>query len=740
MFEKILKQLNFFIGIIALGILFGFVFQAAQVEIRDLDLWLHWGLGKYITQTGMIPHVDMLSWTMTGKSWIDHEWLFQVVIYNIQNLWGWNGLLVMQGLVVLAILGLLFFMANDRNKQIIVILLLYIVATIMEQRFTVRPDLFSLLFFSLYIFVLALHLDKKWAMPFLVFIQIIWVNVHGFFFFGPLFVLIGILSEFIKRKVKLPWEWNSIGRLNDSEYKNLKIMFGLMVLACFVNPYFWRGAGYPVDVFISTLTGANKVFFAYIQELKKPLIWRDLFSLEHEGSYKLMILFSGISFIFNRRKVDISALFLWLLFLGFSLGAVRNLPFFAVAAYLVFITNIYELKAADIVPVTFKKPIFIPITEIAVKLLLMVSIFNAFNQDIFTGYYDFDTNKRKSEYGDVSLREYPSHAVDFLVENKIKGKFFNDFNSGAYLIGRAWPNIKVFIDGRTEFYGKDFFENYIKVWQKGEKDAIKKYVEDAGATGAFLNSARQNIPKETLRNFYNSPNWKVIYFDWDAVIFLRDIEENKALIKQFGIDLAKWQPKEEDIYKLRTERVRPFRNQNRADMLLNLKLYGPAMAEAKEAMKVSPGFYEAHYTIGRIYFEEKKFKEAFPYLRFAAAVEPSDDAAQYDFAECYYNLKMYDLALKQYNDIKASWPKDLVARYWIAKVLAKQEKYEEAFKEISAFHKSKPKEVLKVLEVGDIAFEQKNIEQAKKIYDLVKNAETDKAEVKARFEKLKSGK
>ena len=39
---------------------------------------------------------------------------------------------------------------------------------------------------------------------------------------------------------------------------------------------------------------------------------------------------------------------------------------------------------------------------------------------------------------------------DFLVANKVKGNFFNDFNSGAYLVGRCSPNIKVFIDGRTE--------------------------------------------------------------------------------------------------------------------------------------------------------------------------------------------------------------------------------------------------------------------------------------------------
>ncbi|MBF0478498.1 MAG: tetratricopeptide repeat protein [Candidatus Omnitrophica bacterium] len=736
MIEKILKQLSFYLGLVALGILFGFIFQAAQIEIRDLDLWLHLSMGKYIAQTGHIPQADMMSWTLPGKAWIDHEWLFQVVIYHIHNLWGWNGLQVMQGLLVLGVLGLLFFMANDKEKQILVIPLLFVVATILQQRFTVRPDLFSLLFFTVYIYVLSLHIDKKWTLPFLFLVQVVWVNFHGFFFFGPLFILMGIVSEFIKRKVRLPGEWNSIGRLTDEEYRGLKIILGVVVLACFINPYFWRGAGYPVDVLISTLNGQNKVFFQFIQELKRPLASGELFSLHQDGAYKLMILLSAASFFLNRRKIDISALFFWLVFLFFSLSAVRNLVFFAVAAYLVIITNIYQLKASDVIPLTFKKPVFVFITEIAAKVLVILSIFNMFNGDIFRGYYDFDNFKRKSEYGGVSLRDYPAQAVDFLNKNKISGKFFNDFNSGAYLIGRAWPDVKVFIDGRTEFYGKDFFEHYLKVWQKGEPDAIKKYVEDAGATGAFLNSARQTIPKDVLKYFYNSPQWKVVYFDCDAVIFLRDIEQNKVWIKQFGMDLSKWQAKTEDIFQMKAERVRPYRNQTRADTLFSLQLLEPAMAEAKEAMKISPTFYESYYVIGRIYALQKKYEDAYPFLRYAASVAEDNDEVRYDFAQCYYDLKKYDLALKEYQDILTDWPNDAIVHQLMAKVYVQMKKYGDAYQQLETFHKMKPQEVSKVLDVGDLVLEQKAYEPAEQFFKLGRNSGADQDLAHLRLGKL----
>ena len=34
--------------------------------------------------------------------------------------------------------------------------------------------------------------------------------------------MIGLLSEWLKRRVRLPYEWNESGRLTDDEFKRLK--------------------------------------------------------------------------------------------------------------------------------------------------------------------------------------------------------------------------------------------------------------------------------------------------------------------------------------------------------------------------------------------------------------------------------------------------------------------------------------------------------------------------------------
>jgi hypothetical protein len=244
--------------------------------------------------------------------------------------------------------------------------------------------------------------------------------------------------------------------------------------------------------------------------------------------------------VFNRRRIDISALLFWLIFLLFSLKAVRNAPFFAFAAYLVLITNLSNINFEDIVPVRFTLKKFQYLTTIILHFLFLLWIFGFFRVLSTRGYYDFDKYALKSEFGGISQKTYPDKAADFLVANKVRGNFFNDFNSGAYLLGRTFPDIKVFIDGRTEVYGGTFFKKYREVWEHGNADLFEKAVQKFQLTGALLNSSRELIPKKILNYLYHHPDWHVVYFNYDAVIFLkvrRPIERsltNSRLILRSG--------------------------------------------------------------------------------------------------------------------------------------------------------------------------------------------------------------
>ncbi|MCA9408003.1 MAG: hypothetical protein KC733_04900, partial [Candidatus Omnitrophica bacterium] len=95
------KKINYYIGLVPIALIFGVAAVVSGLEIKDLDLWLHLAMGKFIMTNHYIPHVDMLSSTIAGQPWVNHEWLFQVVVYNIFERFGFDGLIKMQTVVVI---------------------------------------------------------------------------------------------------------------------------------------------------------------------------------------------------------------------------------------------------------------------------------------------------------------------------------------------------------------------------------------------------------------------------------------------------------------------------------------------------------------------------------------------------------------------------------------------------------------------------------------------------------------
>ena len=717
MSDNFWKKVDYIFGLFSLAAIFAVLVVSANIEVKDLDLWLHLAMGRFITLHRFVPSVDVLSCSIAGTAWVNHEWLFQVVVYNIFNAWGAQGLITMQVMVVSLTMLLLLCLGYDKKRQLVTTIILFLVYMVYQQRFTTRPDLYSLLFFTIYIFVLSLHIDKKWSAPALFIVQVLWSNMHGFFFFGPLFILIGIVSEWVRRNIYLPYEWNESGKLSDDEYDRIKKIFFFVVLACLFNPLFVKGAWYPINVFFS-LSGENKIFFKHIQELKQPITGQTLFDQSHYLYYKVMIGLSFISFIFNRRRIDISALLFWLVFLIFSLMAVRNTIFFAFAAYLVLITNIINIDPKDIVPIRFTQKKFQYLTTIIINILFLLWMFNYYQTISLHSYYDFDKYELKSDFGGISQRSYPDKAVDFLVEQKIKGNFFNDFNSGAYILGRTHPDIKVFIDGRTEVYGGEFFRTYQEVWEYGSAELIEKTFDQYQITGALLNSSRQLIPKRFLNYLYEHEDWRVVYFNYDAVIFLKDVEANKTVIDQFEIDLAKWKAPEANLFKIGTLRVRPYRPYYRAYTLESLDLDDVALKELEEAIRIDPFYADAHDLAGKIYAKRKEYNKAFKHFRIAVTASPGKKEMRYNLALSYSDLEEYEGAISQYETIIAMWPGDPKGHFLLTKNYIMNEEYDEAVKALEQAHRLSPQDVKDLLELGDMMFERKAYKEARAAYGI----------------------
>ena len=696
--KNILTRIDSFSRIAVVTLLFIILFVLAHRSIFDLDLWLHIKTGEWILEQRTVPKTDIFSFTIQGKPWVDHSWLFQVITYLSYNKFGFEGLIFLESLVIcIAFLFLLFSIYKAENFYITV--LIFFLAIIASQvRYNIRPDIFSVLFLSIYLFFLKRPV-KRLSFYALILVQVLWVNFHGYFFLGPLLVFVFVLQEFLARKFedKLPWAWSQANRMEEANYIKLKRLLLLVILVNLINPQFLKGALYPAWLLKDALLGRHNLFFDYIQELK------SVFKLKFAGTlhyFLIMIISLGV-FILNFRRIKFSDLFMFVIFLPFSF-VIRNIAFFVFVASHIIYSNLEGLRQIPFL-LKEKRPLW---QKAAFHLMFMIFVIFALyylNNQLFLTYFDFQSGEFKSDLLGIREHMFPKRGVDFVLNQSLPAKMFNDFNSGAYLIGRAYPQRQVFVDGRTELYGAEFHQDLRKI-SRGDAEIFDKVIKKYNITAFFLSYAIFPPSRGLLEHLAEDPSWKIVYLDESATIFLKDNPENKELIKKFQIDFRKWEPPEFDFTRV-IKYVYPAPYIRRAEVLDILKQDEAVLKEVNAALEILPNSSKALDLKGRVFLRQGSAEKAFAYFRAAFILSRKNLDIVYDMACAYQKMKMYNEAADLFKFILKRDPENLDAYLELATIyrekgepgrakelLKKAEKFFPENKEIG--------ERLKILEVN----------------------------------------
>jgi tetratricopeptide (TPR) repeat protein len=204
------------------------------------------------------------------------------------------------------------------------------------------------------------------------------------------------------------------------------------------------------------------------------------------------------------------------------------------------------------------------------------------------------------------------------------------------------------------------------------------------------------------------PGWKIVYFDYDGVIFLKDIPFNKVWIDRFAIDLKKWQPIPMDLQKLATKRVDPTPLNSRAYLLQNFGLLDIALKELREALKVSPDDAETYRLLGEIYATKKDYRRAFEYIRIAASFRPGSTETRLKLAFAYEQLKDYKGAIVQYERVLENDWKNAKVYFGLARCNARLGKENIALGHLKTAQTLDPEDKIAVKRFHDIMDEIKN--------------------------------
>ena len=172
--------------------------------LLDPDLPWHLSAARNMAATGGVPRGDFLSWTMAGKPWVDFEWGTQLIFYGLYKVGGTTALCLFKAVAYFCVT--LFFAALLELWTLPVLwtgLAAPLFALALLPIAQIRPEIFSLLLFSLELYLmerrrlgrlvmsdrslLALHLP----------LYILWANLHAGFVTGLLLCACYGAGEFI---------------------------------------------------------------------------------------------------------------------------------------------------------------------------------------------------------------------------------------------------------------------------------------------------------------------------------------------------------------------------------------------------------------------------------------------------------------------------------------------------------------------------------------------------------------
>ena len=481
-------------------------FAAGMGLLADCDTGYHVRTGEYILNSHSIPRHDIFSHLTPPIPWTAHEWLSEVFMALIHRAFGLTGIVIFFAFVIAVTYYLLFKrILADRPNILVAVLVIMLVIGSSQIHWLARPHVFSLLLTVLWYGLLDdFQYNNKNYLYVLPLIMLLWVNLHGGYIIS--FVLTGIYLAGDLLKF-----FFSTGQVK-SEYRQKVKSLGFAILACLIaaliNPY-----GYHILLFPFKLT-ANKFIMDNVQEFLSPNF--------HESMIFTYLLFFMVAiFAISRQNLNIIQLVLILLFSYMSLYSARYIPLFGIIAAPILtrqgdlvlkqypgrFTAFLGKRAGRIASVDKSARGYIwPV----ISVLLVVFLVAAGKAE-----YRFDENIK------------PVAAVEFLKKEHIKGNMFNNDEFGDYIIYEASPEYKVFFDGRSDMYGEARMKEYFKVIriEPGWKDVIEKY----GITWIIYDA------KSVLSRFLlEGKDWKLVYSDKVANIFMKNIPENRKWIEKYN--------------------------------------------------------------------------------------------------------------------------------------------------------------------------------------------------------------
>jgi hypothetical protein len=413
-----------------------------QGLLADADVGWHIRTGEYIIDHQAVPHLDLYSFSKPDAPWYAWEWGVDVIDAALHRAMGLKGVVLLAGVLIALFATTIVRRMVWRNVHLFVGLVVALMAVGGASiHFLARPHIFTLLLLSVSVWIV--EADRKsptWLIWLLIPLTAVWTNLHGGFL--ALIALLGLTALGIAIEA-----WLGTARWHGSQ------RYVILTCACaavsLVNPN-----TYHLHVHVAEYLRSDWIRNV-IQEFQAPN-FRNENLLQYEALMLVGIMVAGS--LLRRKQV---AEALWIMFFAhMSLSSVRHVPIFVTIAAPVIAAELSSWWTAY--------------TTDAKKSSL-IGIVNQMAQDSMHGF------RRSSiwpaavvttltlmnapipwptDFPDIG---FPVKLTHDYHKQILKSRVFTTDQWGDYLI-YSDPRTKVFVDGRSDFYGEKIGNEYLHMY------------------------------------------------------------------------------------------------------------------------------------------------------------------------------------------------------------------------------------------------------------------------------------
>jgi hypothetical protein len=494
--------------LIFVALLATLVFMPLSVKLLgDAGIGWHIRAGQQILATHAVPRVDPFSSSMAGQPWFAWEWLFDMVVGELDAKLGLNGVVWLTATVIAAVFALLFRLLMQRGVNLCIALgmtLLTLGASMIH--FLARPHVVSWLITLIWFFILntterdsVSGRDRStrwlWTLPLL---MLVWVNIHGGFLIGFVLLVIFWLGAV--------WDWFT-AKEDRIEQALQKIAAGKRILnllwiglaslaASLANPYGWKLHRH-IYSYLS-----NHFLMDHIEEFQSPN-----FHGIAQKCFAILLLITLAVLAVRSRQLRASGVLTVLFATYTGLYASRNIPVSSILLVIVIVPLMHSAMPRQ--------------EGLFQRMQQMESRLHGHLWPIAAIVLTFGIAANGGHVGSSTLmdahfdpRRMPVEAANYLEQHSVRGPILSPDYWGGYLIYRLSPSQKVVVDDRHDFYGEAFLKSYLKMLhvERGWQDFLNEH--EASCILLPRDAALANVLIETRE-------WKPIYSDELAIAFVR---------------------------------------------------------------------------------------------------------------------------------------------------------------------------------------------------------------------------